>query len=77
MPRKKKVSLKTFSPTKAQLTIFLNTLASAWFIAGVITPATLNNTLEKLTLYRAMISIVVSGFSLLFAIRLAESQKHE
>jgi len=77
MPKKKKIVLQTFSPTKSQLTIFLNTLASAWFIAGVITPATLNNTLEMFTFYRAMISIVLSGVLLLVAIRLAESQKYE
>lgn len=74
MPRKKKLLQIKPSSTKTQLTTFLNTLASAWFIAGVITPATLDSAFELSTFYRATISLLFSGISLLTAIRLAESE---
>jgi len=58
------------SPTLHLIANFLSTLSSAWFIAGIITPSTYSTTINSDTLIRGTMSLILSSFFLLFAIKI-------
>ena len=69
MPKRK----NSASPEKTQLTIFLNTIASAWFIAGIITPSIISTTLNFSIIFRGTMSLMLSIITLILTIKLAKT----
>jgi hypothetical protein len=66
--------IKLTRSESSQLAVYLNNLASAWFIAGIITPIFILDNFTFATFYRAILGVMMSSIFLLVSLRYGRSR---